>query len=178
MPIDNREERQSAISFLLRSFVPGVAPSVIDQAERQSAAYSYPGILAAPPAIIVDGFTGGFSTTTLTAMPGGSLLELIGLVPEGYRVRGLATTIIDAFGTSGGLTALLLGDPVLNDRWGRQPVLTEGAMTNQKDARSSSEPIAGAGGYALQIAVEGGLMDSAGRIHCTLFWERLAQDIP
>lgn len=125
-----------------------------------------------------DGFTGGFSTATLTAINGGSLIEVIGLAAEGYRVRGLATTIVDAFGTSGGLTALLLGDPVLSDRWGRQDDLTEGATTNQRDAHSEREPIAGAGGYALRIAVEGGPMDSAGRIRVRLFWERLQTDVP
>jgi len=125
----------------------------------------------------IDGFTGGFSTATLTAMPGGSLLELIGLAPEGYRVRGVTSRLLEAFGTSGGLAALLIGDPVLNDRWGRQDDLTEGAMTNQRDAHSDTEPIAGPGGYALQVAVEGGLMDAQGRIRLTLFWERLTADV-
>lgn len=68
MPIDNREERQSAISFLLRSFVPGVAPSIIDQAERQSAAYSYPGILAGPPPILGPGIGRVFGFMRVNAL--------------------------------------------------------------------------------------------------------------
>jgi len=179
VPIDNREERQSAISFLLRSFAPGVAPSTFDQAQRQSAAYSYPGILAGLPVLPgPDAYTGGSATATLQAIPGGSLLEIIGLAPAGYRVRGLVTRIVAAFGTSNGLTALLLGDPVLNDRWGHQPSLVLDAQTNQRDAHSDREPIAPTGGYALQVAAEGGTFDSAGRIRVTLFWERQAADIP
>lgn len=174
MAIDTREKRASAAAFLVPTAVPGVAPSALDAPGRQAAAWVYAGILAAFPPRPV----GGFSTATLTAIAGGSLIELIGLAPEGYRVRGLASSIVDSFGTSGGLAALLLGDPVLADRWGRQEDLTEGAITNQRSAHSDSEPIAGAGGYALQIAVEGGLMDSAGRIRVKLFWERLAADVP
>jgi len=177
--MDNREERQSAVSFLLRSFAPGVAPSTFDQAQRQSAAYSYPGILAGAAVLPApDAYTGGSSSATLQAIPGGALLELIGLVPAGYRVRGLLTRIVDAFGTSNGLTALLLGDPALEDRWGRQGSLTLDARTNQADAHNDREPIAPAGGYVLQIAAEGGTFDSAGRIRVTLFWERQAADIP
>lgn len=67
MPIDNREERQSAISFLMRWMPPGVDPSAIDQAERQSAAYAYPGIPAAlggNPVLI-----GGFSAPSAENRP-------------------------------------------------------------------------------------------------------------
>lgn len=126
----------------------------------------------------VDGTTGGVSTATLTAINGGSLLEIIGLAPAGYRVRGVRTRILEGFGTSGGLTALLIGDPVLNDRWGVQPDLTEGALTGQREAHSDTEPIAPTGGYALQVAVEGGPMDTAGRIQVKVYHERLAEDIP
>lgn len=124
------------------------------------------------------GFQRGYVTGTLTAIPGASLLTLSGLVPLGYRVLGVSSTILEAFGTSGGLAALLLGDGVLEDRWGRQGTLTLGAQTLQKDVRSATQPIAAPSGYALLVAAEGGLFDGSGDLHVTIFWERLAADVP
>ena len=167
---------RNGVASSIHDPLPQPAATPLSQSHIQQVVWYF--MLPSAAGAAADGFTGGFSTATLPAIPGGSLLELIGLAAEGYRVRGLSTTIVDSFGTSGGLAALLLGDPVLTDRWGRQDDLTEGAITNQLDAHSSSEPIAGPGGYALQIAVEGGLMDLAGRIHVTLFWERLQADMP
>lgn len=45
-----REERQATISFLMPFQPRGIDPDIgIDQAERQIAAYSYPGIAAEEP---------------------------------------------------------------------------------------------------------------------------------
>lgn len=47
MPVDTRQKRNTALSFLVPIFVPGVAPaSGIDQADRQAAVQIYSGILA------------------------------------------------------------------------------------------------------------------------------------
>jgi len=168
---------RNGVASSLHYPLPHPAATPLAQGHLQQVLWWFARPLGLLIVVPVSGFTGGVSTATLTAIPGGSLLAIIGLAVEGYRVRGLASTIVESFGTSGGLTALLLGDPVLEDRWGRQPVLTVGAITNQRDAHSDTEPIVGAGGYRLQIAVEGGLMDLAGRIHVTLFWERLQADV-
>jgi len=130
------------------------------------------GLLPSP-----DGFTRGSTDATINADPGQSVLTVTGLAPLGYRVTGVTSTITTGFGTSGGLTALLLGDGVVESRWGRQPILTTGAQTGQQHFRSDTQPIA-AVAYSLLIAAEGGLMDATGAIHVTVYWESLSQDVP
>jgi hypothetical protein len=51
MPINTREKRQSAVSFLVPLFVPGVEPDspTVEEPERQAAGLVYSGILAGPP---------------------------------------------------------------------------------------------------------------------------------
>ena len=124
-----------------------------------------------------DGFTRGSTDATISADPGTALMTVTGLAPLGYRVTGVSSTITADFGTSGGLTALLLGDGVLEDRWGRQATLTAPAQTGQAQYTSDTQPIA-AVAYALHIAAEGGLFDAAGAIHVTVYWESLAADLP
>lgn len=104
-------------------------------------------------------------------------MSITGLAPLGYRVTGVTSTITTDFGTSNGLTAILLGDGVLEDRWGRQGILTALAQTGQQSARSDTQPIAHVA-YTLLIAAEGGLFDSAGNIHVTVYWESLIADSP
>lgn len=124
-----------------------------------------------------DGFTRGSTDATISAVPGSALLTITGLAPLGYRVTGVTSTITADFGTSNGLTALLLGDGFLNDRWGRQPVLTTGAKTGQADFRSDTQPIAYVA-YQLLVSTEGGFMDASGAIHVTIYWESLSADLP
>jgi len=124
-----------------------------------------------------DGFTRGSTDATISADPGTGLIVVTGLAPLGYRVTGFSSTITADFGTSNGLTALLFGDGVLEDRWGRQAILTAGAQTGQAQYHSDTQPIASVA-YALHIAAEGGLFDAAGAIHVTIYWESLAADLP
>jgi len=124
-----------------------------------------------------DGFTRGSTDATMAAVPGAAVMTLTGLAPLGYRVTGVTSTITTAFGTSGGLTALLLGDGVLENRWGRQPLLTALAQTGQQHFTSDTQPIAHVA-YTLLISAEGGLFDATGTVHVTVYWESLSQDIP
>lgn len=135
--------------------------------------YSFsPGAVASP-----DGFTRGSTGATIVADPGSSLLTVTGLAPQGYRITGVTSTVTVGFGTSNGLSALLLGDGVLENRWGRQATLTPGAQTGQKDFTSDTQPIA-AVAYSLQITTEGGPMDATGALHVTVYWESLQADVP
>ena len=52
MPIDTREKRNSAQTLLVPIWGPGIAPSSIDQAERQAAALVYVGISASVVATV------------------------------------------------------------------------------------------------------------------------------
>jgi|SRR6188474_770087 hypothetical protein len=124
-----------------------------------------------------DGFTRGSTDATMQAVPGAALLTLTGLAPLGYRVTGVTSTITTSFGTSGGLAALLLGDGVLEDRWGSPAFLTAGTQTGQKDFCSDTQPIAQVA-YTLQVAALGGLFDATGALHVTVYWESLAADLP
>lgn len=124
-----------------------------------------------------DGFTRGSTDATINADPGAATLTLTGLAPLGYRVTGVTSTITTGFGTSNGLTALLIGDGVLEDRWGRQAILTAAAQTGQQSAHSDTQPIAHVA-YTLLIGAEGGLFDTTGALHVTVYWESLTADVP
>lgn len=124
-----------------------------------------------------DGFTRGSTDATISAVPGAATLTITGLAPLGYRVTGVTSTVTTAFGTSNGLTALLIGDGVLEDRWGRQAVLTALAVTGQQHFTSDTQPIAYVA-YTLLIGAEGGLFDANGALHVTVYWESLAADAP
>lgn len=124
-----------------------------------------------------DGFTRGSTDATISADPGTAVMSITGLAPLGYRVTGVTSTITTGFGTSNGLTAILLGDGVLEDRWGRQSILTALAQTGQQSFRSDTQPIAHVA-YTLLISAEGGLFDATGNLHVTVYWESLIADAP
>lgn len=52
MAVDSREKRQSAVSFLIPSYPPGVEPSSLDNAARQAAVWVYSGILSGAAALV------------------------------------------------------------------------------------------------------------------------------
>jgi hypothetical protein len=120
----------------------------------------------------------GSNATTVTAVPGAAVISVPGLVPPGYRVRGLTSTITQAWGTSGGLTGLFLGDAVLLDRWGAPNSLALGEKTNQLQFRAGDQPIAAPSGYVVLIAAVGGLFDAVGALHLTAYYESLPVDTP
>jgi hypothetical protein len=119
----------------------------------------------------------GSAEATLAAEDGASVLVAAGLAPANARLLGLTTTITADFGTSHGLTGLLLGDGVVSDRWGIQTALSATTASGQKDFHSDTQLIAPAG-YTLLVTAQGGTFDATGQIHVTLYWSTLVPDAP
>lgn len=119
----------------------------------------------------------GSSDGTFLASPGAGVIAAPGLVPTGYRCEGITWTITTGFGTSNGLSALLLGDGVANDRFARLTTLTTGTSGGQVNFHSDVTPIEPIP-YVILIASEGGLFDSSGSIHITAYWSTLPADVP
>jgi hypothetical protein len=135
--------------------------------------YAFASGVAPSPGGVLTGTT----EATVSAAAGTALLTVPGLAPAGYRILGVTSTITTAFGTSGGLSALLIGDGVLEDRWGVQPLLSAGAQTNQLQFHSGDCPIATVA-YSVLLAAQGGLFDATGQVHLTCHWQGLSVDAP
>ena len=120
----------------------------------------------------------GSNDTTVSASPGAGVISVPGLVPAGYRCLGVTSTITAAFGTSGGMTAIIIGDDRLNDRWGGPASLALGEKTNQLQFHAGDQPIAAPGAYIILISSVDGLFDASGAMHVTAFWESLPVDTP
>lgn len=119
----------------------------------------------------------GSSDGTFPASPGAGVITAPGLVPAGYRCEGVTWTITTGFGTSGGLSALLVGDGVACDRWARITTLTTGQTGGQVSFHSDTTPVEPIP-YTLLVAAEGGLFDATGEIHLTAYWSTLPADVP
>jgi len=119
----------------------------------------------------------GSSDATVTPAPGTGVIAMPSLVPAGYRCEGLTWSITTGFGTSGGLSAILLGDNVANDRWGRLTDLTAGQSGGQVQFRSDTTPVEPIP-YVILAAAEGGLFDATGALHVTAYWSALPADTP
>lgn len=70
MAIDTREKRNSALSLLVPVFVPGIAPSAMNQAQRQAAALVYSGILAGGAAAVTIPKHRGFTINVARMLRG------------------------------------------------------------------------------------------------------------
>jgi hypothetical protein len=125
------------------------------------------------PGTIIEGTT----EDTVSASPGAGVITVPNMAPAGYRVKGTTSTIVNSFGTSGGLTAIAIGDGVLMNRWGGNLPLTAGSQTSQLHFQAGDEPISTVA-YSVLISALGGLFDSNGTIHITTYWESLAVDTP
>ena len=136
--------------------------------------YAFPADADVGPGGILVGST----DTTVSASPGVGVISVPGLVPTGYRVLGITSTITVAFGTSNGLTAILLGDAVALDRWGGPTDLAAGTKTGQLSFHAGDQPIASPSSYVLLLSALGGLFDATGSLHVTAFWESLPVDTP
>ena len=133
---------------------------------------------AAPPPDPGDKIMGSTSATVLASSGAGTgLLSIPGLVPPGYRCEGLTWTMTTGFGTSNGLTGILLGDGVANDRWGRLTTLTTGQTGGQVHFRSDTTPVEPIP-YVILVAAEGGHFDATGALHVTAYWSVLPADTP
>lgn len=115
----------------------------------------------------------GTTQQTVTASPGASVLTASAMAPVGYRVLGVLTEVLTGFGTSSGLTGLLIGDAVANDRWGVQTTLTAGATTGQLACHGGDEPIAAPSSYTVLVSALGGTFDATGSLALTAYWEAL-----
>lgn len=119
----------------------------------------------------------GSTDADVTPSPGAGVISIPSLVPPGYRAEGLTWTITTGFGTSNGLTSILLGDGVANDRWARITNLTTGQSGGQVSFRSDITPIEPIP-YVILAAAEGGTFDATGALHVTAYWSALPSDIP
>ena len=75
--------------------------------------YEYPAV-SEPPAA---GMISGMNETTVDATPGG-VLQVSNQIPLGYRVKGVICKVNIAFGTSSGLSSIMIGDSTMADSWG------------------------------------------------------------
>lgn len=119
----------------------------------------------------------GSAQATLDAVDGAAVLTATGLAPAGYRLLGLTSEIAEDFGTSHGLTGLLLGDAVVLDRWGDQPTLTVGAVQREQHFHSDTE-LCTAVPYELRVAAAGGLFDGSGQLTARIYWQYLGTTAP
>lgn len=131
---------------------------------------------SAPPPDPGDKIMGSTDTDVVSA-PGQGVIAVPGLVPTGYRCEGVTYTLTSNWGTSQGLTVLLIGDNVANDRWSRETTLTAGTTGGQVNFRSDVTPVEPIP-YTILIASEGGLFDSNGSLHITAYWSSLPADVP
>ena len=136
--------------------------------------YSFPADTDVGPGGIIIGSTEG----TVSASPGAGVVTMPTMAPAGYRVLGVTSTITTAFGTSNGLTALVLGDAFLMDRWGGPTSLAVGQKTNQLQFHAGDQPISAPSSYTLLVAAIGGTFDATGALHATCYWESLPIDEP
>jgi hypothetical protein len=113
------------------------------------------------------------TTQTVTATNGASVLTATAMAPVGARLLGVTTQITTAFATTNGLTSLLIGDAVLNSRWGRQTILTVGATTGTQAALSDTQPVAQTS-YSVLVAAGGGTYGATGALSLTASWATLS----
>ena len=121
----------------------------------------------------LDGMTIGRTTQTATATNNAAVLTLTAMAPAGSRILGVRTSVPTAFATTNGLTGILIGDAVANDRYGLLTTLTLGGATLPQDMRSGDEPVVGASGYTLLLAAQGGLYGATGQLSVTCTYQEL-----
>lgn len=126
--------------------------------------YEYPAVQTPP----VDGMVSGYTDVVVTATPGG-VLQAPNAVPLGYRVKAVLVRIDTAFGTSGGLSGIMVGDATLCDGWGVIGI-TAGLQTGQQQMARGDQPIA-ATSYTVLLAATGGNFDAVGACTVRAFWE-------
>jgi hypothetical protein len=136
--------------------------------------YQFPASIDPPPGALIMGST----EATLQPSPGAATLTFPNMAPAGYRVLGTTWTLTVEFGTSTGLSGILLGDAVAIDRWARITNLSAGQTSGQLAFRAGDQPIAAPTAYTLLAVAEGGVFDGTGSLHVTVWWEALPADTP
>jgi hypothetical protein len=138
------------------------------------ASFTFETGIAPPPGEIIMGST----DATVSVVAGTGQISVPGLASAGYRIHGVTWTITEDFGTSSGLTAVVLGDSLLVDRWGAPPALVAGTTGGQLGFHSGDEPVTAPAGYVILVSALGGNFDTQGEIHLTCFWSSLPADVP
>ena len=124
--------------------------------------YEYPAV-SEPPAA---GMISGMNETTVDATPGG-VLQVSNQIPLGYRVKGVICKVNIAFGTSSGLSSIMIGDSTMADSWGTIGI-TAGLQTGQVDFHRGDQPIA-ATAYTILLSAVGGNYDNVGQMAVRAF---------
>lgn len=110
----------------------------------------------------ISAFVPAASTAVVTADSGASVLTASGLVPEGATLWCVLTRIDTTFSTENGLTALQVGDSVVQDGFG-QVGLTAGLTTRPQDMRRGDHPWTPAG-YTVLVRALGGTFGASGAL--------------
>jgi len=92
-------------------------------------------------------------------------LQALSIIPAGARVVGVYRTITTAFGATGGLTGMALGDGTIEDRWGMALPLTVGDKSDATDFREGSTPVyASATSVVITAQPGGATFDATGAL--------------
>jgi hypothetical protein len=109
---------------------------------------------------------------TTAATAGHARLVVHAVVEAGTRIVGVAYLCTTAFGTSLGLTAVDIGLPDLQDRWGHAVGITEGDTSGYGVGLGASVDCATA--VDLWVSALGGVFDAVGACTLSVTWERAA----
>ncbi len=104
------------------------------------------------------------ATLRATDFNGQGVMTWANALPAGARIWGVTIKILDTFGTSNGLTGLLVGDALIPDRWSNAPLaLIQDTESDQGDFTDESLMIMATAGDVTITATDG-LFDAVGRI--------------
>lgn len=131
--------------------------------------YEYPSVTEPAAPGMVSGMNEGIVDASTGA--GTGVIQVPNLVPLGYRCKGVICKVNTAFGTSNGLTNILIGDATVGDGWGNIGIAA-GLQTSQVDFRRGDQPIA-ATAYTILLAAVGGTYDAVGQMAVRAFWESI-----
>lgn len=131
--------------------------------------YEYP-VVTEPAA---PGMVSGMNEAVVNASTGAGtgLLQVPNLIPTGYRCKGIICKVNISFGTSSGLTDIMIGDSTLCDGWGVIGI-TAGLQTGQQQFQRGDQPVA-ATAYTVLLSARGGLFDAVGQLAIRGFWESI-----
>jgi hypothetical protein len=107
-------------------------------------------------------------TTTLTvAVSGAAVLTFAAMAPAGAQVLGVTWRISTTF--TGTLTGLLVGDSIVNDRWGMASALTAGTTGGSAGWRGQGG-FTTAGTYTVLVSPRNAGFGAAGALTCACTW--------
>lgn len=113
-------------------------------------------------------------TKTLAAasFSGTALMTWAAAIPANARVWGVTSKCATAFGVTGGLASVAIGEPADSARWGTALPITLNAETDQGDFTTSDLPI-----YPIAtdvwVSALGGTFDATGTLELAVFYSLL-----